>query len=499
MEANYLELKNITKKYPGVIALDDVSVSFKKGEVHALIGENGAGKSTFIKTITGAINPNKGQIIFDGQEIKSNDPLKSQDIGIAAIYQEFNLFPDLTIAENIFHGSELKNGLFVDYRAMEKKTKELLSELGIKINPKSLIKDISVSYQQIVEIAKALSKNVKVLIMDEPSAALSNNEINNMFRIINKLKENGVTIVYISHRLEEIFEIADRVTVLRDGKKIRTMEIEETDRKHLINMMVGRKLGKEFPQVEKEIGETILKVNNLSNNMVENISFELKRGEILGFAGLVGSGRTEIARSIFGADDKKTGDVYLCDEETCIMCPEDSITCGIGLIPENRKQQGLLLEMDIKDNICFSSLNKFANMGLIKSEQIISNSKKLKKSLNIKTPSLNQLVKNLSGGNQQKVVLAKWLLTDFEVLIFDEPTRGIDVGAKQEIYNIMNQLAKEGKGIIMISSEMSEILGMSDKIMVMHEGKKMGELNRAEATQEKILEMASGSLKEESV
>lgn len=491
MGDNILELKGITKVYPGVVALDNVSMSFRKGEVHAIVGENGAGKSTLIKTITGAIEPSAGTIVYDGREHKRFDPIEAIKMGIGAVYQEFNLVPYLSVAENIFYGREIKHGPFYDMKAMCAETEKILGSLGIGIDPRSKVKDLTVAYQQIVEIAKSVSRDVKVLILDEPSAPLTNTEIEAMFKIIGSLKCKGVTTIYISHRLEEIFEISDRVTVMRDSKHIRTMDTKETDRKCLISLMVGRELADNYPRKGHDCADTILEVKDMNTAYVHNISFKLRRGEILGLAGLVGAGRTETARAIFGADPVISGEIILNGKNVRISSPQDAIKHGIGLIPEDRKRHGVLLKSSIKNNITLSSLARVSKFGYINRKKENRKLLELKDSLKIKTPSLEQLVKNLSGGNQQKVVLAKWLATNCDILIFDEPTRGIDVGAKQEIYKLMRQLAESGKALIMISSEMPELLGMSDRIIVMHEGDIVGELDRNEATQELILDMAS--------
>lgn len=491
MGESILELKGIKKVYPGVIALDDVSIEFIKGEIHAIVGENGAGKSTLIKTITGAIEPTEGTIVFGGREYGKLNPIQAIEMGIGAVYQEFNLIPYLSVAENIFYGREIKQGLFYDMNTMCEETDRIMKTLGIKVDPRARVKDLTVAYQQIVEIAKSVSRDVKVLILDEPSAPLTNAEIQAMFKIIRSLKEKGVTIIYISHRLEEIFELSDRVTVMRDSRYILTMNTKDTDRQCLISLMVGRELMDDYPCRASDSGENILEVKGMSTLYVHNIDFELKKGEILGFAGLVGAGRTEVMRAVFGADPVLEGEIRLQGKKVTIRSPQDAIRHGIGLIPEDRKHQGVLLGMSIKNNITLSSLKAVATMGYIDRKKEKRKLEQLKESLRIKTPSLEQLVKNLSGGNQQKVVLAKWLATNCQILIFDEPTRGIDIGAKQEIYKLMRDLVSGGKSIIMISSEMPELLGMSDRIIVMHEGRIVGEVSRCEATQERILDMAS--------
>lgn len=487
-----LELREITKKYPGVVALDGVSLSFQKGEVHAIAGENGAGKSTFIKVITGAIQPTSGEIYFEGKRIENNSPQAALEMGITAIYQELNLLKYLTVAENIFYNRyTLKNGL-IDFKTLEQKAQAVLDRLGVRIDPKALVKDLSVGYQQLVEIAKSLSRDVKVIIMDEPSAPLTNNELKYLFDIVKKLRDEGTAIIYISHRLEEIFDICDKVSVFRDGQYIKTMNVADTNKEELIRLMVNRELTDSFPAFHAERKEKVLEVKNLNTELLKDISFSAYRGERLGFAGLVGAGRTETARAIYGADTIKSGEIYMHGKKVKINSPEDAIRSGIVLIPEDRKQQGAFLHLSIKDNIIFSYAPTISNVfGMI-------NRKKMKEvcddqieALSIKTPSAEQLVKNLSGGNQQKVILAKWLLMQCDVIIFDEPTRGIDVGAKQEIYQLMNQLAKEGKVIIIISSELPELIGMSDRVLVMAEGKITGEVTAADVTQEEILRYAS--------
>jgi len=492
MSETILEVRNVKKYYAGVKALDDVSMGFDRGEIHAIVGENGAGKSTLIKLLTEAITPTSGKIILDGREYDSLTPQMALEKGISVIYQEFNLIPFLTVAENIFYGCEVMKGIFRDVNFMNRETEKLCKEMGVTLNPKARVKDLGIAYQQIVEIIKAVSKNARILIMDEPSAPLTNKEIEFMFRIMRKLKDKGVTILYISHRLEEVFEICDRVSVMRDGKYIITKDVKDTNRKELISYMVGREIGEDYPKPVVKSAEVILEVRNLNTSKLKNVSFKLKKGEILGFGGLVGAGRTEVARAIYGADIADSGDIILKGKKVKITSPFDGLKHGIGLIPEDRKQQGLVLGMQVKENITYSILKKITRSGFINfnEEKEICNG--YKEELRIKTPSLQQKVKNLSGGNQQKVVLAKFLATKCEILIFDEPTRGIDVGAKQEIYHLMRELTKQGKSIIMISSEMPELIGMSDRILVMHEGEIKAELERENFSQQTILEYASG-------
>ena len=488
---NILELRDIVKIYPGVAALNKVNIDFYTGEIHAIVGENGAGKSTLIKCITGCIEPTYGEMEFLGEKFKALSPIQALEKGIGAVYQEFDLIPFLTVAENIFYGREKKKKLFLDQDTMNREAKAIIEELGVNIDPKKRVKDLTVAYQQMVEIAKTVSRDVKFLILDEPSAPLTPPEIDAMFNVLRRLKQKGVTILYISHRLEEIFQIADRVTVLRDGLFITTRNVSETKQTELIRLMVGRELSGTYPQRTTEIGDVVLEVKNLSNNYIKDVSFKLRRGEILGLGGLVGAGRTEAVRAIFGADELKSGEILLDNKPMQIKNPKAAIKKGIGLIPEDRKNHGVLLGLSTRINITFACLPELSKWQWIETSKENNIVKEEISNLQIKTPTEQQLVKNLSGGNQQKVVLAKWLATKCDVLVFDEPTRGIDVGAKQEIHKLMRSLVQQGKSIIMISSEMPELLGMSDRIIVMNEGQVKGELNAKEATQEKILAMAS--------
>jgi ribose transport system ATP-binding protein len=491
--SNILELKNITKEYPGVHALDDVSVSFEKGKIHGLVGENGAGKSTLIKVITGAIKPNAGDVFFEGNLLSPGNPRNRIDLGIAAIYQEFNLFDELSVAENIYYNRYIKKHGLIDYVTMAENAQKVINRLGVSIDPKGLVKELSVGYKQLVEIAKSISRTVKFMIMDEPSAPLTNNELEYLFKIVKQLKEDGVTILYISHRLEEIFDLCDTVTVFRDGKFIKSELVSETNQNELITLMVNRELDSTFPKANLKRGEKVIEVKHLCTRKLHDVSFDVYRGERFGLAGLVGAGRTEIARAIFGADERISGEILINGVPFDGKSPQDAIKRGIGLIPEDRKTEGALLRLSIKENIGFVKMESNKKLfGLIDAEEDEKFAQKQVDDLRIKTPSLEQAVKNLSGGNQQKVVLAKWLLQDSDILIFDEPTRGIDVGAKEEIYNIINKLAESGKVIIIISSEMNELIGMSDRIIVMHEGSLMGTLEKDAINQEKILSMASG-------
>jgi ribose transport system ATP-binding protein len=489
-----LSLKNITKKYPGVTALDRVSIEFRPGEVHALVGENGAGKSTLIKAVSGAIEPDEGTITFEGRDFNRMMPVESKKMGIEVVYQEFNLAQSLSVAENIFLGEPKKKYGLVDKRGTEAAAKEILLGLGVDIDPRTKIRDITVAYKQIVEIAKAVSRKAKVYILDEPTAALAEKEVEILFKLIKRLRDEGALVIYVSHRMEEIFKIGDRITVMRDGEIIETLNAKDATRAELINLMVGRELKETYPSRNNEPGDVVLKIDNLSGNGVRNISFDVRKGEILGFAGLVGSGRTETAELIFGACKRESGNITINGVQCLINSPRDAIRNGIGLMPEDRKQKGVVSNKGVDWNITLAIPDKVSKMGIIQRAVEKEIAQKFAKRLAIKTPSLQQKVKFLSGGNQQKTVLAKWLATDSKVLIFDEPTRGIDVGAKQEIYKLMNALVASGMVIIMISSEMEELLGMSDRLVVFSEGEVSGMLEKNEFSQRKALELASGNL-----
>ena len=486
-----LKLNNLTKNYPGVIALDNVSFEVERGSVHAICGENGAGKSTLIKILTGAITPSSGSIEFKGNTYTKLTPRQALDMGISVIYQEFSLIPQLTVVENIFYGCEIKKGLFRDVPEMERRTRELCQQMGINIDVNKRVCDLGIAWQQIVEILKAVSKNAELVIMDEPTAPLTVKETDVFFNIVKKMREENITIIFISHRLEEVFEICDDVTVLCDGRYINTRKVADITKRDLITSMVGRELSDTYPAPNHEPGEVIMKVDHLVNNRVHDVSFELRRGEILGFGGLVGAGRTELARAIFGADPIQSGTITYDGKPYVPKSPTQSLKTGIGLIPEDRKAQGVVLSLTIRENIVYSILDKVSKAGIVNRESEKKQVDYYVDKLEIKTPSVKQLVAKLSGGNQQKVVLARVLATDCDVLIFDEPTRGIDVGAKSEIYELMRALADEGKAIIMISSEMPELIGMSDRILVMSNGYLCQELKRGEYDQATILEIAS--------
>lgn len=492
MAKTILSVRDITKDYPGVRAIDHLSFDVEEGEIHALIGENGAGKSTLIKTLSGAITPTSGTIIVNGKEFSEMTPKLAKEQGIGVIYQEFTLVPGISAAENVFLGEKTSKGIFVNIKERERRAKELFDGMNVEIDVSKPVRDLSPACQQIVEIAKAVSKDVKILIMDEPTAPLTVSEVETLFKVVRDLKKKGVTIIYISHRLEELFELADRVTVMRDGAYVGTENIEDIDRGKLIAMMAGRELKESYPVRNVEIGEEVLRVENLYGNGDRNISFELHQGEILGFAGLVGAGRTELMRVIYGADALEAGKIFIHGKEVHIRSCSDAIQNGIGYIPEDRKAHGVFLPMTIKWNTVINNLKAFSNGLFVDSRKENRAAQEYQEKFRIKTPSLEQRVRNLSGGNQQKVVLAKTLAANSEIVIFDEPTRGIDVGAKQEIYKLMNELVESGKSILMVSSDMPELLGMSDRIVVIYEGEKTGEVTKAEFNQNYILDLASG-------
>ncbi|ELX0125868.1 sugar ABC transporter ATP-binding protein [Escherichia coli] len=496
MSETFLQMKHITKRFPGVLALNDVQFTLRRGEVHALLGENGAGKSTLMKILSGVYQPDEGEIIFEDKPVSFSDPLSAQNVGITIIHQEFNLFPELTVEENIFIGREFckKNRWRLDEKQQRQATIEILQKLNLAIKPDTLVADLTVAQQQMVEIAKAISVNARILIMDEPTAALTETEIESLFRVTRLLKEQGTGIVYISHRLEELALIADRATVMRDGQYISTVDYECVKISDLIAMMVGRDLGNIYPRREAlQQRIPVLEVNGLTRKGVLNdINFTLYRGEILGFAGLMGAGRTELARAIFGADSIDSGTLKLNGKETVIKDISDAIQQGISYLTEDRKKEGLALNLSVERNIMLGNYPEYSDrFGNIDSRRCQQTSEEQVKALRIKTPNLEQAVLNLSGGNQQKIIIARWVCKDTDILIFDEPTRGIDVGAKLEIYELMNRLVAKGKSIIMISSELPEVLGMCDRILVMRSGRITGELSAKEATQEKIMQYAT--------
>ena len=502
MENKYaLQMVNISKEFPGVKALENVNFQVKKGEIHALCGENGAGKSTLMKVLSGVypFGTYSGKIIIDGVEVQFNDIKESQDAGIAIIYQELALVPEMTIAENIFLGSDLMREKIINWEKLYSAALKWLDLIGLDLDPQTKLKDLTVGKQQLIEIAKALTKNANILILDEPTSALTESEAEILFEILKKLKAEGVTCIYISHKLDEVLAIADSVTVLRDGQTISTDPSGHLTEYDIVSKMVGRELTEFYPYEERKIGEEVFRVSNYTfykketqEELVRNISFRLRKGEILGVSGLMGAGRTELFVSLFGGyNGKKTGDVFIDGKLVDLNRPIDSIYHGFAYVSEDRKRYGLIPEMNIIRNTTLASLDKVKRNRLLDGDLELEKTEEYAKKMNLKTYSLEVLVDQLSGGNQQKVVLSKWLLTNPKVLVLDEPTRGIDVGAKFEIYKVMVSLAKQGVGIILISSELQEVLGMSDRILVMAEGEIVGELSRSEATQEEIMKLAT--------
>lgn len=492
MANNILEITNLSKVFPGVHALTNVSFTVEKGTVHALVGENGAGKSTLIKILSGVTKATSGCFWVNGKKAEIREPIDAQHLGISVVHQEIKLVDTLSVAENIFLGRCVTDRLgLINWSLMNKKAQQFVDDLNIKLDVTQEVSKLSIAQKQIVEICKALSLNAELVIMDEPTATLTDNELERLFSIIATLKTKGITIIFISHRMEEIFRIADYVTVLRDGKHIGTLPISDVDRKQLISMMVGREIGDEYPKVTCPIGDIALKVDNLTRTgVVQDVSFEVRHGEILGFAGLVGSGRTETVRCIFAADKMTSGDIYIGDTKVHIRDISDAIKHKIALIPEDRKQQGLVLGMSVANNISLVDLDLISKNGILSDELEGKQSMRFIDMLRIATPSCDQICNYLSGGNQQKVVLAKWLAVDSDIIIFDEPTRGIDVGAKVEIYKLICELAQKGKAIIMISSDMPELIGICDRILVMREGNVSGIVDRDHFSQETILNMA---------
>lgn len=496
MSETFLQMSHITKRFPGVLALSNVDFALRKGEVHALLGENGAGKSTLMKILSGVYQPDEGDIIFEGQSVSFANPLSAQSAGITIIHQEFNLFPELTVEENIFIGREFcKNNRWrLDEKQQRQAAIDILQKLNLNISPETLVADLTIAQQQMVEIAKAISVNAKILIMDEPTAALTETEIDSLFQVTRLLKEQGTGIVYISHRLEELALIADRATVMRDGQFIATVDYDAVKISDLIAMMVGRDLGNIYPRRGPLAQrKPVLEVSGLTRNgVLNNIDFTLYQGEILGFAGLMGAGRTELARAIFGADPIDGGTLKLNGKVTVIKDIPDAIQQGISYLTEDRKKEGLALGLSVERNIMLGNYPEYSDRyGNVDSKRCQKTSEEQVKALRIKTPHLEQAALNLSGGNQQKIIIARWVCKDTDILIFDEPTRGIDVGAKLEIYELMNRLVAKGKSIIMISSELPEVLGMCDRILVMRNGRITGELASDDATQEKIMQYAT--------
>jgi ribose transport system ATP-binding protein len=491
--APLLEMRHITKQYPGALALDEVTFDLRAGEVHCLVGENGAGKSTLIKILSGALPKDGGGIFVDGKAALLSSPAEALQTGIGIIYQDFKLVPELTVAENIFLGREPCRGgsPFIDFEKMHEGARAALAQLGESLDTHTRVAALSVARQQTVEIAKSLSRENRILAMDEPSAALSGRELKNLFAVIRRLQQKGIGIIYISHRIEEIFEIGTRVTVLRDGKNVRTCAVSEVDRRSLVSWMVGREMDEEYPSVRLHRGREILRLEDVNAGKLRKIHLEVHEGEILGLAGLVGAGRTELARLVFGADPMESGRILLEGKEIRPRSPREAIEAGIGLLTEDRNRYGLIMEMSVEKNITLSNLRAVSTGGFIRGKKERVTAQRFADDLRIKTPTLDREVSSLSGGNRQKVVLARWLFADSRLLIFDEPTAGIDVGVKVEIYHLVSQLAEKGKGVVIISSDLPELLGLCDRIVVMCEGAITGELSREEATEEKIMLLAT--------
>ena len=490
-----LEMNGIDKRFSGVHALKGVHFDLRYGEVHALVGENGAGKSTLMKVLTGIHQPDAGEITYEGKPYAVKNIGESQNLGISMIHQELNMMNDLTVAQNIFIGREaMAGGFIIRDGDMVKETEKLFRHIGINIDPNLQLGKLTVGKQQMVEIAKAISRDCKILVLDEPTAALTQSEIEELFTIMTDLKAKGIGMIYISHRMDEINRISDRITVMRDGEYVDTVNTADVTKDDIISMMIGRVVY-EDPKTKSEVPKdapVVLEVRNLtSGKTVRNVSFQLRRGEILGFSGLMGAGRTEVARAIFGADPYDSGEIYVNGKQVFIKSPEDAVKHGIGYLSEDRKRYGLMLIKSVAENTAISSMERYTRFGLINDRLLKEEAQAENEKLRTKTPSMEQALKNLSGGNQQKVIIARWLIKNSDMLIFDEPTRGIDVGAKSEIYKLMNDLAKQGKSIIMISSELVEILRMSDRVLVMCEGRKTGELDISEANQENIMQLAT--------
>ncbi len=488
---NLLEMRDIVKRYPGVLALDNVSIDLRPGEVHCLVGENGAGKSTLMKILSGAVSKDSGEICVKGEKAEYTSPSESRALGISIIYQDFKLVPELSAAANIFLGRELKNLFFLNKKEMNARASNVLSELGEEIDAALPVYRLSTAERQIIEIARSVISNASIIAMDEPTAPLTDKEIKTLFEVIRKLKDKGAGIIYISHRLEEIFDIADRVSVIRDGRLIGSAGIKEVNKNDLIKLMVGRDLANEYPFNRATRGSEILRVEKLCSEKLNDISFSLNRGEVLGIAGLAGAGRSELVRAIFGADRISSGRIYSDNKELKISSPKEAIDAGIGLLTEDRNLLGLFMNLSIKENISVSSLGNMLKGIFIDRKKEASAAERQSGQLKIKAPSVETSVETLSGGNRQKVVLARWLETDSHILIFDEPTAGIDIGVKFEIYNLINGLAEQGKGVIVISSELPELKGISNRIIVMCEGRITGMLSHEEADQEKIMRLAT--------
>ena len=494
MQEVILRMQGIRKTFPGVVALDNVNLDVRSGTVHSLMGENGAGKSTLMKCLIGMYTPDEGTVELAGDIVRFKDTKDGLEHGISMIHQELSPVPEMMVAENIWLGREPRGRLgLLSPAAMFRKTRELFDEWKINIDPKARMKDLTVSKQQMVEIAKAISYDAKIIIMDEPTSAIPEREVAHLHGMIKRLTDFGVAIIYITHKMDEVFRISDDITVFRDGKHVGSYPAKELDRDKLIKLMVGRELTDLFPKEEAEIGEVVLSVQGLNRGaVVKDVSFELHRGEILGLAGLMGAGRTEVLETIFGIEKADSGEVVLNGKTLRIKQPSDAIRAGMALLTEDRKLNGIMGVLSVRDNITAAALPRYSPRGVLRVGEMRKDSEDQREKLRIKTPSLSQLIKNLSGGNQQKALISRWLLTVPDVLMIDEPTRGIDVGAKSEIHRLMSMLAQEGKAIIMVSSELPEVLGMSDRILVMHEGRISGELSREEANQESVMHLATG-------
>jgi ribose transport system ATP-binding protein len=497
MAETILKMTDISKKFPGVLALDRASLEIEKGEVHILLGENGAGKSTLIRVLSGVYQKDGGVIDFAGKVIDNPSPRQMRDLGVSTIYQEFNLVPMLSVAENIFLGKEImKKGAKerMDIKAMNVRAQQIMDGLGIRIDARQKVRNLSVAKQQMVEIAKALFEGTHIIIMDEPTAALTDKEIDTLFKMIKRLTAEGTSVIYISHRMEEFERVGDRITIMRDGKTIRTVKVAGTNREELIRLMVGREIRDIYPKINQRPGKELLRVEHLSTERISDVSFSLREGEILGVAGLMGSGRTELAKAIFGLDELTGGAIYIDGRPVRIHTPADAIKHGIALLPEDRQRQGLILVMNVMQNITINNLDQFVKTSVISYERELAAATEYIEKLNIRTPGPFQKVRNLSGGNQQKVVVAKWLLSHCKVIIFDEPTRGIDVGARHEIYMLMKQLVEGGAAVMMISSDLPEIIGLSTRVLVLADSRIGGEFQTSEATQEMILHYATGGM-----
>ncbi|XEC95291.1 sugar ABC transporter ATP-binding protein [Paenibacillus tarimensis] len=495
MAVQLLEMKGIDKSFTGVKVLEQAQFSLDSGEVHALMGENGAGKSTLMKILNGIYTRDNGTVTVKGQLQPLSSPSAAQQLGIVMIHQELNLIPHLTVMENIFLGREFTYGPtnLIDWRRMKREANRFLSQLGLAIHPETVVGDLSVGQQQMVEIAKALSMNTEILVLDEPTAALTDREIEALFQVIRSLKERGVGMIYISHRMEEIFRICDRITVMRDGRYVGTESIPETTMDQIVKMMVGREIKDRFPKADIPLGDEKLKIEGLTQKgVLHNISFSVRTGEIVGISGLMGAGRTELAKALFGVTAIDQGTIAVDGKPVQLRTPADAIRAGIALVTEDRKDEGLLLSMSIRENLSMPNLRTVSSLGFLSGPKELGLADRMMKQLLVKASGSEQAAGSLSGGNQQKVVIGKWLATNPQVFILDEPTRGVDIGAKKEIYDLMNKLAASGVAILMISSELPEVLGMSDRIIVMHEGKITGEFTREEATQEKIMICATG-------